>query len=437
MKHKKSKACEKPANHRTIVAAERRKKTRAKLLKGALRVFARRGAEAKVIDSVIKKAGVSRGTFYNYFRTNEELFVEVAREVSNEIIRAVDPLVERQEKCRCGHCLRPRLGPRTGQGVSGLFKFRGTGGASCHQCGKPGDRIRTARYKSRHCLRPVHRHRRKACVRLDSRSCNHGFSHGGQRERIGKLFKTTCPSRFAVVGRRWESGPELRDKGFRRYRNPRGLFAAHQGSEPVVWKHQQKGKNMKDCDKPGSSVSRRDFLRLAGAGVTALGLGTIDGISRAASTAPGESPSTKDGDAQHGSVQHPLHSHGPGTFLSTRRIAFRIQPAGPRAIDETGNDFSESPDQLVRMHAVPFGAVYRAAYSAHAHVRQHQLSLDRQHVVRNSHRGRHAASSWLLHRIQGQVASEHRISRPSTHLARLRKYSPRKWRTTASPTISG
>ena len=102
MKHKKSKACEKPANHRTIVAAERRKKTRAKLLKGALRVFARRGAEAKVIDSVIKKAGVSRGTFYNYFRTNEELFVEVAREVSNEIIRAVDPLVERQENAAAG-----------------------------------------------------------------------------------------------------------------------------------------------------------------------------------------------------------------------------------------------------------------------------------------------------------------------------------------------
>ena len=163
---------------------------------------------------------------------------------------------------------------------------------------------------------------------------------------------------------------------------------------------------MKDCDKPGSSFSRRDFLRLAGAGRDGIGprYNRRD-IPRSIHSARRESID-KGRDAQHGSVQHPLHSHGPGTFLSTRRIAFRIQPAGPRAIDETGNDFSESPDQLVRMHAVPFGAVYRAAYSAHAHVRQHQLSLDRQHVVRNSHRGRHAASSWLLHRIQGQVASE-------------------------------
>ncbi len=97
MKQIKTKALEKSVNHRTIVAAERRERTRERLLKGALHVFARHGAEAKVIDLVIKKAGVSRGTFYNYFRTNEELFVEVAREVSNEIIRTVDPLVHQQE----------------------------------------------------------------------------------------------------------------------------------------------------------------------------------------------------------------------------------------------------------------------------------------------------------------------------------------------------
>ena len=84
-------------DHRTIVAAERREKTRTKLLKGALHVFAQHGMEAKVIELVIRKAGVSRGTFYNYFRTNEELFIEVAREVSNEIIRTVDPLVQQQE----------------------------------------------------------------------------------------------------------------------------------------------------------------------------------------------------------------------------------------------------------------------------------------------------------------------------------------------------
>ena len=95
-----------PINHRTLVAVERREKTRAKLLRGAISVFAQHGAEARVIDLVIKQAGVSRGTFYNYFSTNEELFLEVAREVSNEIIRIVDPIVLRQPdpaaKLACG-----------------------------------------------------------------------------------------------------------------------------------------------------------------------------------------------------------------------------------------------------------------------------------------------------------------------------------------------
>jgi AcrR family transcriptional regulator len=87
----------KPTDHRTLVAVERREKTRTKLLRGAIQVFAQHGAEARVIDLVIRQAGVSRGTFYNYFRTNDELFLEVAREVSNEIITIVDPIVQRQQ----------------------------------------------------------------------------------------------------------------------------------------------------------------------------------------------------------------------------------------------------------------------------------------------------------------------------------------------------
>lgn len=84
-------------DHRTLVGAERRERTRAKLLKGALHVFASRGVDAKVIDLIIREAGVARGTFYNYFSTNEELFIEVAREVSNEIIRIVEPLVQKEQ----------------------------------------------------------------------------------------------------------------------------------------------------------------------------------------------------------------------------------------------------------------------------------------------------------------------------------------------------
>lgn len=50
-----------------------RARTRALLLDAALRVFARKGAGAAAIHEIAAEAGVANGTFYNYFRTREEL----------------------------------------------------------------------------------------------------------------------------------------------------------------------------------------------------------------------------------------------------------------------------------------------------------------------------------------------------------------------------
>jgi len=84
---------EDPPNHRTRVAACRRAATRARLLESALLVFAQKGPLA-VIDDVIAQAGMARGSFYNYFRTNDELMGEVASEINNELLRAIDPVVQ-------------------------------------------------------------------------------------------------------------------------------------------------------------------------------------------------------------------------------------------------------------------------------------------------------------------------------------------------------
>jgi len=62
---------------------------RARLIEAALLVFGQRGVEASVIDEITAVAGVSRGTFYNYFRTNEELLTAVAVETGNEIAAAI------------------------------------------------------------------------------------------------------------------------------------------------------------------------------------------------------------------------------------------------------------------------------------------------------------------------------------------------------------
>jgi AcrR family transcriptional regulator len=66
---------------------------RQRLLESALIVFSEKGPEAPVIDDVIKLAGVSRGSFYNYFKTNDELLEAVAVVIRNDIIRIVDPVL--------------------------------------------------------------------------------------------------------------------------------------------------------------------------------------------------------------------------------------------------------------------------------------------------------------------------------------------------------
>lgn len=63
----------------------RRAKSREKLKEAACRLFAIHGADAPTIDDVIDEAGVARGTFYNHFKTREELFRAVADDIATDI----------------------------------------------------------------------------------------------------------------------------------------------------------------------------------------------------------------------------------------------------------------------------------------------------------------------------------------------------------------
>jgi AcrR family transcriptional regulator len=54
-----------------------------------------RGCSAKFIDDFIRAAGVSRGTFYNYFRTTGELLEATISSLKDDAIRAVDPQISR------------------------------------------------------------------------------------------------------------------------------------------------------------------------------------------------------------------------------------------------------------------------------------------------------------------------------------------------------
>jgi AcrR family transcriptional regulator len=72
----------------------RRARMRRKLVESALLVFAEKGVDASVIEDVIAAAGVSRGTFYNYFRTNAELLAAAIDELGNEVVDVIESRVK-------------------------------------------------------------------------------------------------------------------------------------------------------------------------------------------------------------------------------------------------------------------------------------------------------------------------------------------------------
>lgn len=73
----------------------RRKEDRPKeITAAALDAFAENGFAATRVDDVAKRAGVSKGLLYLYFKTKQELFKAVVKSV---VIRRVDRLIENVE----------------------------------------------------------------------------------------------------------------------------------------------------------------------------------------------------------------------------------------------------------------------------------------------------------------------------------------------------
>jgi AcrR family transcriptional regulator len=87
----------KPADHRTRVGRERRARTRLRIVEAALRVFAEKGPDTPVIDDFIQAAEVARGTFYNHFRTTEELLTATSNWLENDLMTAIETVNGRLE----------------------------------------------------------------------------------------------------------------------------------------------------------------------------------------------------------------------------------------------------------------------------------------------------------------------------------------------------
>ena len=71
---------------------QRRKEDRpAEITEAAMHTFAEKGYASTRVEEVARRAGVSKGLLYLYFKTKEDLFKAV---VKNVVVRRIDALVE-------------------------------------------------------------------------------------------------------------------------------------------------------------------------------------------------------------------------------------------------------------------------------------------------------------------------------------------------------
>jgi AcrR family transcriptional regulator len=80
---------------RAKIGRERRRRTRARLLDSAFRMFGRTHGRNTRIEDICAAAGVARGTFYTYYKGLEPLLQELSRQLTRDFNREVHAALRR------------------------------------------------------------------------------------------------------------------------------------------------------------------------------------------------------------------------------------------------------------------------------------------------------------------------------------------------------
>jgi AcrR family transcriptional regulator len=74
---------------RALNAERRRNQTRERLIQAALAVIAQKGPDAPSVEDFVAAAGVSRGTFYNYFPATEDLLAALNERLMSDLANSM------------------------------------------------------------------------------------------------------------------------------------------------------------------------------------------------------------------------------------------------------------------------------------------------------------------------------------------------------------
>jgi AcrR family transcriptional regulator len=70
---------------------------RDELLAAAEALFRENGVDRTAVSDIVKKAGVSQGTFYNYYQSKDEIFAAVLEHVSEHTVKEIQKTAERKD----------------------------------------------------------------------------------------------------------------------------------------------------------------------------------------------------------------------------------------------------------------------------------------------------------------------------------------------------
>ena len=171
-------------DHRTRVGRERSARTETRILEAALGVFADMGPDAPKIDDFVQAAGISRGTFYNYFESVEELLAATSEWTTRE-------LIETHRDGARGASRDPRFASASGSGSSSPRRRRTrSGAASSHACGRSGGLELPAR--------DLEEGLRLGIFRAPSAAAARDLLFGGVREALLRIGNERTPPAYGA-----------------------------------------------------------------------------------------------------------------------------------------------------------------------------------------------------------------------------------------------